>query len=57
MVITEINGKTVPDFLNAMARISDLRQGDPAKLTLLVPQRRGNYFLGYRPAAVTLKTR
>jgi S1-C subfamily serine protease len=57
MVITEINGKTVPDFLNAMARISDLRKGDPAKLTLLVPQRRGNYFLGYQPATVTLKTR
>ena len=57
MVITGINGHNTPDFLNAMSVISELKKGDAANLNLLVPQRRGNYFLGYQPATVTLKTR
>lgn len=57
MVITEINGHEVPNFLNAMSVVADLKKGGAANLTVLVPQRRGNYFLGYRPASVELKTR
>jgi len=57
MVITAINGKNVPDFLNAMGAISRLKNGDSATLAILVPQRRGNYFAGYQPAQVTLKAR
>ncbi len=56
-VITEINGKRVPDFLNSIETISSLKKGDPANLTVLIPQRRGNYLLGYQPGNITLKAR
>lgn len=56
-VVTEINGKSSPDFINAMTTLSNLKKGDPAKLTLLIPQRRGNFIVGYQPGTVTLKAR
>ena len=56
-VITEINGKRVPDFLNAMPKLANLKTGDPVKLTLLVPQLRGNFLAGYQQGTVTLKAR
>ncbi len=56
-VVTEINGRTAHDFLNAMTTLSHLKNGDPARLSLLVPQRRGNYIVGYQQGIVTLKSR
>ena len=56
-VVTEINGKRVPDFLNALAVVSNLARGEAARLTVLVPQRRGNYLLGYQQGTVSLKAR
>lgn len=56
-VVTEINGKGVPDFLNSIETISSLKKGAPATLTVLVPQRRGNYLLGYQAGTVTVKAR
>ncbi|MEO6183318.1 MAG: trypsin-like peptidase domain-containing protein, partial [Verrucomicrobiota bacterium] len=46
-IITEINGQDLPNLPKAVSVISGLKKGDPAKLTLLVPQRRGNYLVGY----------
>ena len=56
-VITEINGKPVPDFLNAMPKLANLKTGEPVKLTLLIPQLRGNFLAGYQQGTVTLKAR
>ena len=56
-VVTEINGKRVPDFLNALTVVSNLEKGDPARITVLAPQRRGNYLLGYQQGIATLKAR
>lgn len=55
-VVTEINGKSSPDFVNAMTTLFNLKKGDAARLTLLVPQRRGNFF-GYQQGAATLNVR
>ena len=56
-VVTEINGKRVPDFLNAMELFSNLKKGDAVRLVVLVPQRQGNYLIGYREGAVSIKAR
>lgn len=56
-VITQINAQPVPDFLNASARLENLKKGELAVLNLLVPQRRGNLLLGYKAITVSLKTR
>ncbi|MEO7677735.1 MAG: trypsin-like peptidase domain-containing protein [Verrucomicrobiota bacterium] len=57
IVLTEINGKRVSDFLNAIESFSNLKKGDPVKLVMLVPQRRGNSLLGYQQVVVALKAR
>jgi len=56
-VITEINGQALPNLLSAVLALSNLKKGDPAKLTLLVPQLRGQYLVGYEQGTATLKTR
>ena len=57
VVLTEVNGKRVPDFLNAMELFSNLKKGDAVRLVVLVPQRKGNYLLGYQQGSVALKAR
>jgi S1-C subfamily serine protease len=56
-VVTEINGERIPDLLSAMPALANLKKGDPAKLTLLIPQLRGNYLVGYQKGTTTLKVR
>ena len=57
VVITEINGQPTPNSLSAVLAIGSLKKGEPAKLSILVPQRRGNYLVGYEQGTATLKTR
>ncbi len=56
-VITEINGQPTPTSLSAVSALGNLKKGDSAKLTILVPQRQGNYLIGYEQGTATLKTR
>ncbi|MEP6662619.1 MAG: PDZ domain-containing protein, partial [Verrucomicrobiota bacterium] len=56
-VITEINGQRVPNVVDLVKAAAKLKKDEPVKLALLIPQRRGNYFIGYREATATLKAR
>ncbi len=56
-VVNAIGSQRVRNYLDAFLAVSQMKSGDTAEITVLVPRTRGNLILGYQEGAAELKLR
>ncbi len=56
-VVNAIGSQRVGNYLDAFLAVSQMKSGDTAEISVLVPRTRGNLILGYQEGAAELKLR